>query len=289
MAVRNESNETVDDTHRDYSPFVKQVLAFSSKNPLKGDGYYEIDDAWNVDLQTRSTMSPIEPDDKIILLAGDSFTFGDGILHKDTFGGLLQKEKIFKNYKVINIAQRGASNSLINLILTRWCNVYGSQVEMVIIGYSFRSRRIFFASSDKLPDFGCCNNINPGHVPTGRFDKPWVKEVYKANLTLSTFENDTNDFETNVLVTKGLGKIHNFKTYWWSIEENERWNREPNRLENNTELVDDDDFKFIDIADAFGKTFEEELVYHISEEDGHWSEKGHSAIADRIIEAIDEC
>lgn len=90
-------------------------------------------------------------------------------------------------------------------------------------------------------------------------------------------------------MTKGLGKIHNFKTYWWSIEENERWNREPNRLENNTELVDDDDFKFIDIADAFGKTFEEELVYHISEEDGHWSEKGHSVIADRIIEAIDEC
>ena len=288
MAIRNKSNETIEDK-RDYSPFVKQVLSFCSKNPLKGDGYYEMDDGWNNELQTRSTMSPIEPNDKIVLLVGDSFTFGDGMLHKDTFGALLQNTKLFENYKVINIAQRGASNSLINLILTRWCNVYGSQVEMVIIGYTFRSRRLYFASADKLPEFGCCTNINPGHVPTGRFDKPWLKEVYKANLTLSTFENDTNDFETNVLMTKGLGKIHNFKTYWWSIEENERWNQESKRLENNTELVDDDNFKFINIAKQFGKTYEEELVYHISAEDGHWSKKGHSAIADRIIEAIDEC
>ena len=83
-------------------------------------------------------------------------------------------------------------------------------------------------------------------------------------MTLSTFENDTNDFETNVLMTKGLCKIHNFKTYWWSIEENERWNQESKRLENNTELVDDDNFKFINIAKQFGKTYEEELVYHIS-------------------------
>ena len=263
MAIRNESNETIDDK-RDYSPFVKQVLQHSNKNPLTDDGYYEMDDGWNNELQTRSTMSPIEPNDKIVLLVGDSFTFGDGMLHKDTFGALLQNTKLFENYKVINIAQRGASNSLINLILTRWCNVYGSQVEMVIIGYTFRSRRLYFASADKLPEFGCCTNINPGHVPTGRFDKPWLKEVYKANLTLSTFENDTNDFETNVLMTKGLGKIHNFKTYWWSIEENERWNQESKRLENNTELVDDDNFKFINIAKQFGKTYEEELVYHIS-------------------------
>ena len=288
MAIRNESNETIDDK-RDYSPFVKQVLQHSNKNPLTDDGYYEMDDGWNNELQTRSTMSPIEPNDKIVLLVGDSFTFGDGMLHKDTFGDLLQNTKIFENYKVINIAQRGASNSLINLILTRWCNVYGSQVEMVIVGYSFRSRRLFFASSDKLPEFGCCCNINPGHIPVGRLDKPWLKEVYKARLALSTFENDTNDFETNVLVTKGLGKIHGFKTYWWSIEENERWKQDPKRLENNTELVDDDNFKFINIAGQFGKTYEEELAYHISEEDGHWSEKGHSAIADRIIEAIDEC
>ena len=288
MAIRNKSNETIEDK-RDYSPFVKQVLSFCSKNPLKGDGYYEMDDGWNNELQTRSTMSPIEPNDKIELLVGDSFTFGDGMLHKDTFGALLQNTKLFENYKVINIAQRGASNSLINLILTRWCNVYGSQVEMVIIGYTFRSRRLYFASADKLPEFGCCTNINPGHIPVGRLDKPWLKEVYKARLALSTFENDTNDFETNVLVTKGLGKIHGFKTYWWSIEENERWKQDPKRLENNTELVDDDNFKFINIAGQFGKTYEEELAYHISEEDGHWSEKGHSAIADRIIEAIDEC
>ena len=289
MAIRNERNESVDDRHRDYSPFVRQVLQYSNINPLPSDGYYEMDDGWNKELQTRSTMSPIEPNDKIVLLVGDSFTFGDGMLHKDTFGALLQNTKPFENYKVINIAQRGTSNSLINLMLTRWCNVYGSQVEMVIIGYTFRSRRLYFASTDKLPEFGCCNNINPGHVPTGRFNIPWMKDVYKANLTLSTFENDTNDFETNVLATKGLGKIHNFKTYWWSIEENERWNQEPKRLENNTELVDDDNFKFINIAGQFSKTYEEELAYHISEDDGHWSEKGHSAIADRIIEAIDEC
>lgn len=287
--LRNEKTEISEDQFRSYSPFVKQILQVSNNNPLAGDGYYEMDDGWNKKLQTRSTMSSINPNDKIVLVVGDSFTFGDGILHKDTFGALLQKRKPFANYKVINIAQRGASNSLINLMLTRWCNVYGSQVEMVIIGYTFRSRRLYFASTDKLPEFGCCNNINPGHVPTGRLNIPWMKDAYKANLTLSTFENDTNDFETNVLVTKGLGKIHNFKTYWWSIEENPRWTQEESRLENNIELVDDDDFKFMDIAGGFGKTFEEELEHHISEEDGHWSEKGHSVLADRIIEAIDEC
>ena len=255
--------------------------------PLSKDGYYEMTDDWNVDLQTRSTMSPITPEDKIILLVGDSFTFGDGVKHKDTFCGQLQSTDFFKDYKVINIGIRGASNDLITNVLSKWCNMYANQIKYVIMGFSFYSRRVFYTdlSKSKYVYEGIAN-INPGNWTSTIEEHKWLQDAYAATLKLSTVEMDNNNFERNVLLTKGLGKIHNFKTYWWSIEEH-AWYGDQNtdRLENNSERIDDDDFKYIDI----GKPFDDNTTHYISKEDRHWNESGHSIIADRIIKAIDEC
>tara|TARA_B110000211_G_scaffold49277_1_gene53651 strand:- start:387 stop:1220 length:834 start_codon:yes stop_codon:yes gene_type:complete len=263
------------------------TLPRESRMPLFKDGHYEMTDDWNIDLQTRSTMSPITPEDKIIIFAGDSFTFGDGVKHKDTFCGQLQSTDFFKDYKVINIGIRGASNDLITNVLSKWCNMYANQIKYVIMGFSFYSRRVFYTdlSKSKYVYEGIAN-INPGNWTSTIEEHKWLQDAYAATLKLSTVEMDNNNFERNVLLTKGLGKIHNFKTYWWSIEEHAWYDAPPaDRLENNSERIDDDDFKYIDI----GKQFGDEESNYISKEDSHWNKSGHSIIADRIIKAIDEC
>ena len=263
------------------------TLPKDARMPLFKDGHYEMTDDWNIDLQTRSTMSPITPEDKIIIFAGDSFTFGDGVKHKDTFCGQLQSTDFFKDYKVSNIGIRGASNDLITNVLSKWCNMYANQIKYVIMGFSFYSRRVFYTdlSKSKYVYEGIAN-INPGNWTSTIEEHKWLQDAYAATLKLSTEEMDNNNFERNVLLTKGLGKIHNFKTYWWSIEEHAWYDAPPaDRLENNSERIDDDDFKYIDI----GKQFGDEESNYISKEDSHWNKSGHSIIADRIIKAIDEC
>lgn len=111
--------------------------------------HYEICDDWNVELQTRS-LSPeekINPEDKIVLCVGDSFTFCDGMYYKDTWTKHLQ-DSVYKDYKVINVGIRGASNTLITNILSKYCNRYGNQIENVICGFSFNARRTYFTNSD---------------------------------------------------------------------------------------------------------------------------------------------
>jgi hypothetical protein len=251
---------------------------YRGSHPTCKDGHYEICDDWNYEFQTRS-LAPeetINSEDRIVLCIGDSFTFGDGVYYRDTWTHKLQ-ETVFKDYKVINAGIRGASNDAITNILAKWCSKYGDQIEFVIAVFSFNNRRTYYR--DKM------HSLIGVFEPANRPD--WYKGIHSSFVNLSNDINDEENFEKNVLLTKGLGKIYNFKTYWGSIEEH-AWTLPPNpeRLCANPEIIDSDNFHYVHMIWFDVDSNEKRNKFYISEHDRHWSSEGHIAVAKRFMKHI---
>tara|TARA_R110001606_G_scaffold27046_3_gene87024 strand:+ start:243 stop:1832 length:1590 start_codon:yes stop_codon:yes gene_type:complete len=272
------------------SPLDK-VLPNLNRNPYLGKDN-EFDD-WNVELQTRSLAEmDIGPDDRIVLCVGDSFTFGDGVYYKNTWTNHLQ-EGVFKDYKVINVGICGASNTLITNTLSKWCNLYPKQIELVIIGFSFSHRRTYFSEFDKLSLESSVVNLSPGNDWNPQ-KLDIIKKVNNATDVLHTSENDQSDFERNLLLVKGLAKLTDFKVYWWTVDDlgNERYIEQ----QTNALTLDSDDFVYMNVSDIVNEIcIKEEMEidwWHtssplrISEDNGHWSAKGHQVLADAIAKFI---
>jgi hypothetical protein len=268
-----------------FSP-LDTILPATPRNPLCGEGHYEICDDWNVEVQTRS-LSPeekINPEDKIVLCVGDSFTFCDGMYYKDTWTKHLQ-DSIYKDYKVINVGIRGASNTLITNILSKYCNKYGNQIENVICGFSFNARRTYFTSrteESKLQQSTV--NISPGHSwnPT---NLRIVTKIQTAFETLNTEENDQSDFQRNLLLVKGLSKIHNMKVFWWTVQE---WGDYDSWKYNKDyrETLESYDFTYMNITSHIDRIMKQNKItdeeMQISKEDGHMSKKGNWVMAEAM-------
>jgi len=272
------------------SPLDK-VLPNLNRNPYLGKDN-EFDD-WNVELQTRSLAEmDIGPDDRIVLCVGDSFTFGDGVYYKNTWTNHLQ-EGLFKDYKVINVGICGASNTLITNTLSKWCNLYPKQIESVIIGFSFSQRRTYFSEFNKLALESSVVNLSPGNDWNPQ-KLDIIKKVNNATDVLHTSENDQSDFERNLLLVKGLAKLTGFKVYWWAVDDlgDERYIEQ----QTNALTLDSHDFVYMNVSDVVNEVcIKEEMKidwWHtssplrISEDNGHWSAKGHQVLADAITKFI---
>jgi len=270
-----------------------RVLPNLNRNPYLGKDN-EFDD-WNVELQTRSLAEmDIGPDDRIVLCVGDSYTFGDGVYYKDTWTNHLQ-EGVFEDYKVINVGICGASNTLITNTLSKWCNLYAKQIEHVIIGFSFSHRRTYFSEFDKK-SLGDSSVVNLSAGANWNTDTPLLRKVNNATDVLHTSENDQSDFERNLLLVKGLGKMTGFKTYWWTVDDLGNDNYIQNKT--NALTLESSDFVYMNVSDIVNKIcIEEEMKidwWHpssplrISEDDGHWSVKGHEILAKGLRKFIKE-
>lgn len=245
-------------------------------HPTCNDNWYKICDDWNYEYQTRS-LAPeetINPEDRIVLCVGDSFTFGDGVYYKDTWSNKLQ-ETVLKDYKVINVGIRGASNDFITNVLSNWCSKYGNQIEIVIAGMTFSYRRTYY--KDGQP-----NNLSVGFV--GKDKQKWFKDIHSSFINMQNEENDKENYNKNILLIRGLGKICNFKTYWWDVESQIN----PNFVSDihSNKLFDDRDFTYIPLKMFSANSKEERDVYYISKDDRHWSSEGHTAIANMIAKYI---
>lgn len=267
------------------------VLPSLDINPYLGKDN-EFDD-WNVELQTRSLAeNNIGPDDRIVLCVGDSYTFGDGVYYKDTWTHHLQ-QGIFKEYRVINVGIRGASNTLITNTLSKWCNMYPKQIECVIIGFSFSHRRTYFSEFDKK-SLGDSSVVNLSAGSKWNTYTPFLRKVNNAIDILHTSENDQSDLERNLLLVKGLGKMTGFKTYWYSADDLGNDNYIQNKT--NALTLEDFDFVYMNVSDIVNKIcIDEEMKidwWHpssplrISEDDGHWSVKGHEILAEGLRKFI---
>lgn len=266
-----------------------------SCNPNKG--WYGIDDYYDNSFRTRTKFSCIDElkNKRIILVAGDSFTFGDGVYYQDTFSSYL-KEHFFKDdeFIVINVAQPGSSNDYIIQQVQNWLNILSDQIETIILGLSFISRRCYFFDNEYTINFENSLydrdsstltieqeiykynfNINNSYPKQNRGYN--VKKVYNNLLETSTRVNDYREFEKSLLLMKYISHFYNIKTYWWG------WlaqsfgtgkNKDRNRI---IQMFNGDNLTFMDI-DSIANTLE-----CLSEDDGHWSKNGHRDVANIII------
>ena len=271
-----------------------EILPNLNRNPFLGKDN-ELD-FWSVPLQTRSLAEVgIVPGDKIVLCVGDSFTFGDDVYYKDTWTSHLQSG-IFKEYKVINAGVCGASNTLITNTLSKWCNMYGHQIEYVIIGFSFSQRRTYFSEFNKLALESSVVNLSPGNDWNPQ-KLDIIKKVNNATDILHTNENDQSDFERNLLLAKGLGKIHKFKTFWWSVDD--LGNDDYVSANTNAHLTKESDFVYMNVSSVVNEICEAlpsdyldidwwstSSPLRISEDNGHWSVQGHEVLAKGIKKFI---
>lgn len=253
---------------------------FTSKTlyPMHSQYDYLEPEFWDPYFRTRTKIDHDTINEKkIILFTGDSFTFGDGVNYKDTFCNVVDTQYTSDEYVCINIAFRGNPNSRIMLSLAQWLNRYGSQVETVICGFSFLGRRTIIDDDN--------GNLYKDHVYDDEITSQWTslrnfnptfdnaqisKQKFNACVTLSNDAQDIFEFERDILLLKGLSKIHNFKVGWWSWVRN---GFSPEVLEVITQNIDDDDFKHIDFN-----------VFHLPRlpDDGHFNVQGHKILADII-------
>lgn len=249
-------------------------------HPLCNDGYYEICDHWDSDNLTRTELDMTQLENsKIVLCIGDSFTFGDGVYYNDTFSALLQDTEVFKDYKVINIGLRGASNDLITKLLRNWCNRYSSQIEYVIMGYTFMNRRLHHCHPGENGQyFDSTVNLTPG---SGDPSNPsYHQRMMNAYMTMNTELGDIDNSDRNILLTKGLGKIHNFKTYFFHLALCTKY--KDDIVAHNFDEFCDSDFVYMNLDT---KEYRDPKAA-ISPEDGHWSVFGHKVVASIIEKYI---
>ena len=248
------------------------------------DGSYDIQDYWDGNKRTRTQFTDKDiADKKIILFAGDSFTFGDGVYYKDTFCSIIAEEYLNQEYFCINIAQRGSPNQRILVTIKQWLNDYGDQVDTVICGFSHPARKLFITDdpvpwkdhvydNNKKNQHDCLLHYNPS---TPRKKSHLGVKKYDAVTVLNNETQDIIDLERDILLLKGFGKIYHFKTYWWWWAGHYYHPAICDEIVKNTQ---DDDFDFIKINYSKIKRIPD---------DGHYSAEGHRQIAKIISEKMD--
>jgi len=116
-------------------------------------------EVWKTDYPTRTDISNIENEKRIIPIFGDSFMFGDGLPTQYELGTLMRKE--CPDILFPNFGYRGASNNKIIDILEKWTNdEYAHKTDTIIVSMSSMYRFDFFIDAE-YPD--SIEGINPFH------------------------------------------------------------------------------------------------------------------------------
>ena len=213
---------------------------------------------------------------KIILFAGDSFTFGLGLKYKDTFSNIIHQE-MFSNdeYIVVNVGYPGSSNDFISMRIQQWVNAFPKNIAAIIIGFSFLARRLhytnitdnFYLNSEMIDitedmyKFNPANNVN--------------SKLYYAYLETQSYINDLRNLERILFQNYYMSKAMGIKVYWFSLFHKQLSESDCKVI---TTHFDKEDFTYINIEDI--------EIPIISPTDGHWNEDGNKVIANLIMDRM---
>ena len=120
---------------------------------------------WKTDYPTRTDISNIENEKRIIPIFGDSFMFGDGLPTRYELGTLMRKECpdiLFPNFGL-----PGSGNNKIIDTLEKWTNdEYAHKTDTIIVSMSSLYRFDFYVDAEH-PD--SIEGINPFHQPNNEW------------------------------------------------------------------------------------------------------------------------
>lgn len=213
---------------------------------------------------------------KIILFAGDSFTFGLGLKYKDTFSNIIHEEMFNTDeYIIINIGHPGASNDFISMRVQQWVNEFSKNIAAIVIGFSFLSRRLHYHNTtetfysdntmiditEDMYSFNPANNVNTN--------------LYYAYIETQSYINDLRNLERILLQNYYMSKATGIKMYWFSLFNKQLSNSDCAVIKSH---FNKETFVHIDIEDL--------EIPVISPTDGHWNEEGNKVIANTIMERL---
>lgn len=236
--------DTVEITMSDYTNTNWQSSLFSTwpEHPdttIKGrDMQYtvwhtEINEKWNHHVPTRSSLLDID-NKKHIVLIGDSFTFGHGVIRDQALDAYLNKLTT-SEYAVINLGIPGGSNNLMVTALCKWMNTkWASNLHTVIAGFTFHDRAEYQIERRNLPEaqiYGIEHEIKDSSAkpvqyyfsqdnpPTGANSLTEKIQIRKANTAHFEFFSDRinglKEWEKSFSHIHSIAKANNANMLWW--------------------------------------------------------------------------
>lgn len=159
-------------------------------------------EVWKTNYPTRTDISNIENEKRIIPIFGDSFLFGDGLPTKYELGTLMREECpdiLFPNFAI-----PGAGNNRIMHTLDKWTNdKYSSKTDTIVIAMSSLYRFDFFVDSEHP------NSLEGENAFHTRVDKYGNDIMRTYNFSVADSIDSALDEETNTNIKKKLKKFVN--------------------------------------------------------------------------------
>jgi adenylylsulfate kinase len=138
-------------------------------------------EVWKTNYPTRTDISNIENEKRIIPIFGDSFLFGDGLPTKYELGTLMREECpdiLFPNFAI-----PGAGNNRIMHTLDKWTNdKYSTKTDTIVIAMSSLYRFDFYVDAEH-PD--SIEGINPFHQSNNEWGSTTIR-TYNFSATNSS-------------------------------------------------------------------------------------------------------
>lgn len=159
-------------------------------------------EVWKTDYPTRTDISNIENEKRIIPIFGDSFLFGDGLPTKYELGTLMREE--CSDILFPNFALSGAGNNRIMHILDKWTNdKHSNKTDTIIISMSSLYRFDFFVDSEHP------NSLEGENAFHTRVDKYGNDIMRTYNFSAADSVDSALDKEKNTNIKKKLKKFVN--------------------------------------------------------------------------------
>lgn len=256
-----------------------------------------IQEFWENDYYSRSTINEYTLSNKHILFLGDSFVFGHGVKKAHSLSEQFTAYCLPKSsgHSVFNIASPGTGNEFSLLRLQQWCNSFGKNVDIVYFGISSLSRILHWEcnthdSWDWDSDmFNMSNleskriNVLPNMVNVDYKNKRTVK-VFESYETLISKLQMMHKLTSIIHSIVTLSKLYNFKVYFFWPSINVITADEANKL---IERTESDQIKWEKLRSGPLSKFERMYAVYADElfipSDGHWNIHGNKCTAEYLF------
>lgn len=194
-------------THSLFTNLEKHQTGDPVYRPINRKYFTGETEVWKTNYPTRTDISNIENEKRIIPIFGDSFLFGDGLPTKYELGTLMREE--CPDILFPNFALSGAGNNRIMHILDKWTNdKYSSKTDTIVISISSLYRFDFFVDSEHPNSL---EGENPFHTTVDKYGNDIMRtyDFSAADSVDSALDRDGLDYFSKNKLKKFVNNAKN--------------------------------------------------------------------------------